>query len=99
MSSALTVGALLLIVVVDVWGIVLITGSPDDVVPECVTVVFDKAVVVVTLFVVLFPWLLLFAMLFAALELLLPPDNDKVECSIIVLRRLILKKTNQTTLS
>ena len=55
MSSALTVGALLLIVVVDVWGIVLITGSPDDVLPECVTVVFDTAVVVVTLFVVLFP--------------------------------------------
>ena len=98
-SSALIVGPLLLIVFVEVWGVVLIARSPDDAVAEDVMVGFETIVVVVTLFVVLFPWLLQLAELFETLELLLPPDNDKVECSIIVLKRLILNKTNHATLS
>ena len=98
-SSALIVGPLLLIVFVDVWGVGLIATSPDDAVAEDVMVGFETIVVVVTLFVVLFPWLLQLAELFETLELLLPPDNDKVECSIIVLKRLILNKTNHATLS
>ena len=98
-SSALIVGPLLLIVFVEVWGVVLIARSPDEAVAEDVMVGFDTTVVVVTLFVVLFPWLPLWAELFETLELLLAPDNDKVECSIIVLKRLILNKTNHATLS
>lgn len=98
-SSALIVGPLLLIVFVDVWGVGLIATSPDDAVAEDVMVGFETIGVVVTLFVVLFPWLLQLAELFETLELLLPPDNDKVECSIIVLKRLILNKTNHATLS
>ena len=97
-SSALIVGPLLLIVFVEVWGVVLIARSPDDAVAEDVMVGLETIVVVVTLFVVLFPWLLQLAELFETLELLLPPDNDKVECSIIVLKRLILNKTNHATL-
>ena len=97
-SSALIVGPLLLIVFVDVWGVGLIATSPDVAVAEDVMVGFETIVVVVTLFVVLFPWLLQLAELFETLELLLPPDNDKVECSIIVLKRLILNKTNHATL-
>ena len=97
-SSALIVGPLLLIVFVDVWGVGLIATSPDVAVAEDVMVGFETIVVVVTLFVVLFPWLLQLAELFETLELLLPPDNDKVECSIIVLKRLILNKTKHATL-
>ena len=87
------------IVLLDVWGIALITWSAGDEDAEGVTVGFDTTVVVVTLFMVLLPLLLLLSVPLAPLELVLPPDNDNVECSIIVLKRLILKNTNHATLS
>ena len=70
----------------------VIAGVPV-VVPADAKFGLDVAVVVETISVVVFPLLLLVWMLFALLGLLLP-DNDNVECSIIVLRRLISDSNN-----
>ena len=91
MSSALILLVLVFVMTLLEFWFVVETTSPS--VLAGVTIgegAVDVAGALLTVAVSLVPFLL-FCVLFVLLELLPPPpENDKVECSIIVLRRLIV---------